>query len=112
MDNLHEDEHDLYWQLLSKSSHPNYHKADVLNPRISTFYKISYKNNLQGKLKYGQHYYDFDEGGLFFVSPNQVVANYDDNNGDHSGYTLLIHPDFFLTGLRTLAQAVHFSARL
>jgi len=67
------------------------------NPRISTFYKISYKNNLQGKLKYGQHYYDFDEGGLFFVSPNQVVANDADNNGDHSGYTLLIHPDFFLT---------------
>ena len=31
----------------------------------SVFYKISYKKNLSGKLKYGQHYYDFDEGGLF-----------------------------------------------
>jgi AraC family transcriptional regulator, transcriptional activator of pobA len=67
------------------------------NPRISNFYKISYKNNLQGKLKYGQHFYDFDEGGLFFVSPNQVVSDDDHNNGDHSGYTLLIHPDFLLT---------------
>ncbi len=68
------------------------------NPRVSNFYKISYKNNLQGKLKYGQHFYDFDEGGLFFVSPNQVVADDDtNNNGDHSGYTLLIHPDFFLS---------------
>jgi AraC family transcriptional regulator, transcriptional activator of pobA len=60
------------------------------------FYKISYKHNLHGKIKYGQDYYDFDEGGLFFVSPNQVSAN-SDNNGDHSGYTLLIHPDFLLT---------------
>lgn len=33
---------------------------------ILSFYKISYKPNLQGKFKYGQHYYDFDEGGLFF----------------------------------------------
>jgi AraC family transcriptional activator of pobA len=66
------------------------------NPFILNFYKVAYKLNLRGKLKYGQHYYDFDEGGLFFVSPNQVTAN-DDNNGDHSGYTLFIHPDFFLS---------------
>jgi AraC family transcriptional regulator, transcriptional activator of pobA len=66
------------------------------NSHISNFYKISYKHNLQGKIKYGQGYYDFDEGGLLFVSPHQVGAN-GDNNGDHSGYTLLIHPDFLLT---------------
>ena len=60
------------------------------------FYKISYKENLRGKLKYGQHYYDFDEGGLFFVSPNQLVAN-EENNGEHTGYTLFIHPDFLMT---------------
>ncbi|HWZ22536.1 MAG TPA: hypothetical protein VNW06_07760, partial [Cytophagaceae bacterium] len=62
--------------------------AKLPNPRITNFYKISYKNNLQGKLKYGQNYYDFEEGGMFFVSPNQVSAN-DENNGDHSGYTLI-----------------------
>ena len=33
---------------------------------------------------------------MFFVSPNQLVASHDDS-ADHSGYTLLIHPDFFLT---------------
>lgn len=66
------------------------------NCHILNFYKISYKANLQGKFRYGQHFYDFDEGGLFFVSPNQVVANHD-YSGDHSGYTLLIHPDFLLT---------------
>ena len=62
---------------------------------ISGFYKISLKSNLTGNLKYGQGYYDFDEGGLFFKAPNQVAAN-GENNGDHSGFTLLIHPDFLL----------------
>ncbi|MPS64799.1 helix-turn-helix transcriptional regulator [Chryseobacterium sp.] len=62
----------------------------------SVFYKISLKQNLKGKIKYGQQYYDFDDGGLFFVSPNQVTSN-SDNNDDHSGYTLIIHPDFLLT---------------
>ena len=63
---------------------------------ILDFYKISYSTHLSGKLKYGQHFYDFDEGGLFFISPNQVIAPYDDN-GDHSGYTLFVHPNFLLT---------------
>jgi len=60
---------------------------------IFNFYKISYKKNLSGKLKYGQGYYDFDEGGLFFKAPNQVSAN-GENNEDHRGFTLLFHPDF------------------
>lgn len=34
-------------------------------PHILNFYKISYKMNFQGKFKYGQHYYDFEEGGMF-----------------------------------------------
>lgn len=62
---------------------------------ILSFYKISYKPNLQGKFKYGQHYYDFDEGGLFFVSPDQVTGT-SEKNIDYSGFTLFIHPDFFL----------------
>ena len=60
---------------------------------IANFYKISYKKNLSGKLKYGQGYYDFDEGGLFFKAPNQVSAN-GETNEDHRGFTLLFHPDF------------------
>lgn len=68
--------------------------SKLADSHILRFYKISYKANLSGKLKYGQNYYDFDEGGLFFVSPNQLIGRKEDN-GDHSGYTLLIHPDFF-----------------
>jgi len=60
---------------------------------IHDFYKISYKKKLSGKIKYGQGYYDFDEGGLLFKAPMQVSANADINQ-DHSGFTLLFHPDF------------------
>jgi AraC family transcriptional activator of pobA len=60
------------------------------------FYKISYKPNLGGRLKYGQDYYDFDEGGLLFAAPNQIIGNHGGNDAEVcSQYTLLIHPDFF-----------------
>lgn len=62
---------------------------------ILQFYKMSYKPKLGGKLKYGQGYYDFDEGGLLFASPNQVIGqNENESVADCSQYTLLIHPDF------------------
>ena len=60
------------------------------------FYKISYKPRLGGKIRYGQDYYDFDEGGLLFAAPHQIIGH--DGNSEEdvcSEYTLLIHPDFF-----------------
>ena len=60
------------------------------------FYKISYKPKLSGKLKYGQGYYDFDEGGLLFASPGQVIGAAENEEAICSEFTLLIHPDFFL----------------
>jgi len=65
-------------------------------PHVLTFFKISYRSNLSGRLKYGQGYYDFQEGGLLFASPNQLVSRHEDNE-DYAGYTLLIHPDFILS---------------
>ncbi|MBD1363353.1 helix-turn-helix transcriptional regulator [Mucilaginibacter sp. ZT4R22] len=67
---------------------PQYH--------VLGFYKISYKPKIGGKLKYGQSYYDFDEGGLLFASPGQVIGSNDNDASVCSEYTLLIHPDFFL----------------
>ncbi|WP_316825503.1 helix-turn-helix domain-containing protein [Pedobacter miscanthi] len=62
------------------------------NGSILNFYKISYRTILTGKLKYGQAYYDFDDGGLLFAAPGQVIGSAD-HEGDHSGYSLLIQPD-------------------
>ncbi|HEY9008255.1 MAG TPA: helix-turn-helix domain-containing protein [Ohtaekwangia sp.] len=63
---------------------------------VLSFYKISYKPNLSGKLKYGQSFYDFDGGGLLFASPGQIIGSNDNEASVCSEYTLLIHPDFFL----------------
>jgi AraC family transcriptional activator of pobA len=62
---------------------------------VLKIYKISYKAKLSGKLKYGQDYYDFDEGGLLFAAPNQIIGSHSDTAECSAGYTLLIHPDFF-----------------
>ena len=60
---------------------------------LLNFYKISYKFNFSGKIRYGQGYYDFNEGGLCFYSPHQIISSAEDGI-DYSGYTLLFHPDF------------------
>lgn len=94
---------DLHRMLgLPKPLHPlvslvdNTHIAidkDQLPPSfLLNFYKISYKTGLRGKIRYGQNYYDFDEGGMVFTSPNQLMATEDD--AEYKGYTLLVHPDF------------------
>jgi AraC-like DNA-binding protein len=60
---------------------------------VSGFYKVSLITELGGKFKYGQGYYDFDEGSLLFTAPNQVVGSTDNYKGN-KGYSLVIHPDF------------------
>ena len=74
--------------------------AHVLN-----FYKIAYKGPMTGRLKYGQDYYDFNEGGLMFASPGQVIGSADDEvTLPCSIYTLLVHPDFLWGS--SLAKAI------
>src|SRR5688572_5612060 len=58
------------------------------------FYSIALKRFFNGKLKYGQQEYDFDEGIMFFISPGQVFSIEADKELKHSGWLLLIHPDF------------------
>lgn len=63
-------------------------KAMVLN-----MYKISFKFNFTGRIKYGQKHYDFDSGGLSFSSPMQVISA-GDGESDYTGRSLIIHSDF------------------
>ena len=72
----------------------NISDEQVGNTFILNFYKISYKSNICGQAKYGQHYYDFGEGGLVYTAPNQL---FEVHNNVSSGCVLLIHPDFLLT---------------
>lgn len=67
------------------------------SPHVLNFYKISYRPKFAGKLKYGQDYYDFDEGGLLFAAPGQIVGgNAEEEVTGCSIFALLIHPDFLL----------------
>lgn len=56
------------------------------------FYKIAFKLRFSGKAKYGLGSYDFHDGGLAFVGPNQIVELSDDLE-QHEGYALYFHPD-------------------
>jgi len=77
------------------------------------FYSISLKRNFNGKMKYGQQVYDFDEGIMFFISPGQVFGMEIDKGTHlkHSGWMLLIHPDFLwnTTFAKTMKQYEFFS---
>ncbi len=100
----------------SEPDHPlisvvNY--ADLLLPSgkdpvswVYDFYMITLKRNLNGKIKYGQQEYDFDEGIMFFISPGQVfsIEADPDASPNKSGWMLLIHPDFLWN--TTLAKSI------
>jgi AraC-like DNA-binding protein len=63
---------------------------------VLDFYQISIKRGMAAKLKYGQQEYDFDEGVMFFIAPNQVFRIEADPEPSvpRTGWMLLIHPDF------------------
>lgn len=91
---------------LPKPEHPlisvvNY--ADIKRPAdigetnlVLSFYMISLKKGIGGKMYYGQQEFDFDEGLMAFLEPNQVFRIQPDPNSTakRSGWMLLIHPDF------------------
>ena len=64
---------------------------------VLDFYSISLKRDLSTtKMKYGQQEYDFDEGVMFFMAPNQVfrIEVEPHSAAKPSGWGLLIHPNF------------------
>lgn len=62
---------------------------------VLDFYLISVKRNCNN-LNYGQQKYDFDEGFMAFVAPNQVISG-EKHEPEHRpvGWMLAVHPDFF-----------------
>ncbi|MBC3539307.1 helix-turn-helix domain-containing protein [Rufibacter sediminis] len=74
-------------------------QSDIWKRFTATFYTISLKYNIQSKIKYGQNYYDFENGTMTFTAPNQVqsveVETSNSFNGTMgTGYVLMFHPDF------------------
>ena len=57
-------------------------------------YCITHKNETDGSMRYGRNSYDFQEGSMVFIKPNQVLT-YDghQSNAADPGWALLFHPD-------------------
>lgn len=68
---------------------------DFTQSFITDYYSISIKRGV-GKMHYGQQQYDFDEGVMYFLAPNQVlrVEPVPQTSVPRTGWILLIHPDF------------------
>jgi AraC family transcriptional activator of pobA len=60
---------------------------------VTTLYKISFVSKLGGQFRYGQGYYDFDEGSMIFTAPHQIVGSTSIYKGNE-GYSLIFHQDF------------------
>ncbi|WP_313154119.1 helix-turn-helix domain-containing protein [Sphingobacterium multivorum] len=83
-------------------------KLHVLN-----YYKIAFRPDAGGELIYGHTKFDFKEGGLFFVAPQQILSAIETDKQKETGeqsilrpqITLLIDPDFLLH--YPLAQKIH-----
>lgn len=63
---------------------------------VFDFYHISIKRSIGATFKYGQNHYDFDDGVMFFIAPNQVfgIETIEEIASNKSGWVLMIHPDF------------------
>lgn len=56
-------------------------------------YNISIKRSFKGKLKYGKSHYDFDDGTMSFIAPNQIISIDSEEDRNSDGWSLLFHPD-------------------
>ncbi|UTW62456.1 AraC family transcriptional regulator [bacterium SCSIO 12741] len=61
---------------------------------ICDFYQISFKNDEHGSLKYGRETYDYQEGSLVYLAPEQVIEySFDDEVRADQGWVLFFHSD-------------------
>ncbi|MBO9201987.1 MULTISPECIES: helix-turn-helix domain-containing protein [Niastella] len=61
---------------------------------IHNFYTVFLKKNFDGKIRYGQQYYDFDNGTITFYAPKQRITIEGFTPTKLQGWMLAFHPDF------------------
>ena len=64
---------------------------------VTDFYIISIKSPSPKSLQYGRQYYDFEEGTMMFIAPEQVflVGDYEEQI-KYEGWGIFIHPDLII----------------
>ena len=78
--------------IIDHSSTANY-KQEANEKLLLDFYNISIKRSFKGKLKYGKNHYDFDDGTMSFIAPNQIISVDSEEDRNNDGWSLLFHPD-------------------
>jgi len=89
---------------LEKPKHPLItiyrHTPQVITNTIdlsftSDLYYIAMKDSIKGSLQYGRNSYDFEEGMMLFMAPNQVYITPEEveTDDENLGWSLLFHPD-------------------
>ena len=61
---------------------------------IMDFYTVTIKKDCECKVQYGQTHYDFDEGVMSFIAPEQIFTLEGDFTPPTKGWLLAFHPDF------------------
>src|ERR1700739_859816 len=60
---------------------------------VFNFYSAWLEKDVKEKIRYGQNYFDFDEGTMIFIAPGQVLSTIN-HRKINSGIGLIFHPDF------------------
>lgn len=69
------------------------HEGEYPEGHSFGYYTVFLKEQKCGDMKYGRNYYDYQEGTLVFLAPEQIVRI--ENRQPHrpKGWTLMFHPD-------------------
>jgi AraC-like DNA-binding protein len=84
---------------------------DFTNQRFCfDMFMIVLKGNQKATLKYGRNKYDFQEGTMVFLSPNQIIStDSTDFSDSQEEWTILLHSDFISkNNLYDLFDKTHF----
>ncbi|GGI29173.1 helix-turn-helix domain-containing protein [Pedobacter mendelii] len=78
--------------IIDHSETPHNNKSNE-QKLLLDFYNISIKRSFRGKLKYGKNHYDFDDGTMSFIAPNQIISVDSKEDINKDGWSLLFHPN-------------------
>ena len=67
--------------------------SEISDSIVFNFYSVWLEKDVNTRLRYGQQYFDFEEGAMIFIAPGQVLSTYS-HQYSPSGWGLVFHPDF------------------